>query len=139
MIAALIGIVLSWLVRFIHNIAELPDQTLTSPESLYPTLVSVGLLALWFTNKKRVAAWLLLVWGLLHFIGGDVLSVLPLRVLLFAVTSRSRTTSSTCFTACCNCLSSPPLRGGSDHNGRLREQSNTRRKWATLQLERRNP
>jgi len=78
------GILLSWLGFFVHNVADLPGQTILSPESAIPTLVYLGLLVLWFTPARRVAAWALLVWALLHLIGGAVLSVLPLPILPFA-------------------------------------------------------
>ena len=79
-----VGILLSWLGFFVHNVADLPGQTILSPESAIPTLVYLVLLVLWFTPARRVAAWALLVWALLHLIGGAVLSVLPLPILPFA-------------------------------------------------------
>lgn len=78
------GAVLSWLGFFVHNVADLPGQTILSPESSIPTLVYATLLVLWFTPVRRAAAWALLVWALLHLIGGAVLSVLPLPILPFS-------------------------------------------------------
>lgn len=75
---------LSWLGFFVHNIADLPGQTLLSPESLVPTIVFAVLVLAWFTPARRVAAWALLIWALLHLVGGAVLSVLPLPILPFA-------------------------------------------------------
>jgi hypothetical protein len=84
-IAFAAAVALSWFGFFVHNIADLPGQSLLSPESLYPSLVYVVLLSLWFVPQTRTAAtWALLVWAVLHFIGGAVLSVLPLPILPFA-------------------------------------------------------
>lgn len=81
--AVLAAAALSWLGLLIHNVADLPGQTLLSPESAYPAAVLTVIVALWFSAGRRVAAWLLLGWGLLHLIGGSVVSVLPLAVLPF--------------------------------------------------------
>ena len=79
------AVLLSWLGFFVHNIADLPGQSILSPESLYPTIVFAVLLAVWFVPRVRtVATWLLLVWAVLHLVGGAVLSVLPLPILPFA-------------------------------------------------------
>ena len=79
------AVVVSWLGFFVHNVADLPGQSILSPESMYPTLVFFVLLALWFVPRVRtVATWALLVWALLHFVGGAVLSVLPLPILPFS-------------------------------------------------------
>jgi len=75
---------LSWLGFFIHNVADLPGQTILSAESLFPTLIYLVLLVLWFTPARRIAAWALLVWAALHLLGGAVLSVLPLAILPFS-------------------------------------------------------
>jgi hypothetical protein len=79
----LAAVALSWLGFFIHNYADLPGQTPLSPETLYPTLVYLALAGLWLTPVKRVAGWLLLGWGLLHLVGGAIISVLPLPFLPF--------------------------------------------------------
>ncbi|HET9493847.1 MAG TPA: hypothetical protein VFR15_06425 [Chloroflexia bacterium] len=84
--AALVAIftALSWLGEYIHNLFELPQLTLLSPENSIPALLSLVLfLTWWLTPYKRTAAALLLVWALLHLVGGAVLSVLPLPFLPF--------------------------------------------------------
>ena len=44
--------------------ADLPGQTILSPESLFPTLIWVGALVLFLVPATRVAgAWTLLVWA----------------------------------------------------------------------------
>ena len=79
------AVVASWAGFLVHNVADLPGQTILSPESLYPTLIYVALLALWLVPRaRRVATWLLLGWAALHLIGGAVLSVLPLPILPFS-------------------------------------------------------
>lgn len=73
----------AWLGFFIHNIADLPGQTILSPESLFPTLVTLALLVLWLVPATRtLGAWALLVWAALNLVGG-ALSVLPLPILPF--------------------------------------------------------
>jgi hypothetical protein len=69
---------------FVHNLAELPGQSLLSPESLIPLIVTVTLIAGWFTPSRRGVTVGLLCWGLLHLLGGGILSVLPLPFLPFA-------------------------------------------------------
>ncbi|MET0862881.1 MAG: hypothetical protein ABWZ98_00970 [Nakamurella sp.] len=68
---------------FVHNVADLPGQTLLSPESLYPILFTVALVAAWFTPIRRIASWALLGWAALNLVGGGIVSVLPLPVLPF--------------------------------------------------------
>lgn len=75
--------VVSWGGFFVHNAADLPGVSLVGPEYLYPTLVYLALAALWFTPARRIAAYLLLGWCLLHLVGGAVVSVLPLPFLPF--------------------------------------------------------
>lgn len=66
-----------------HNIADLPGQTLADPESLLPTLVWVLAAVLWLLPRtRRAGAWSLLVWSAVNLIGG-ALSVLPLPFLPF--------------------------------------------------------
>ncbi|MCQ2000373.1 hypothetical protein [Arthrobacter zhaoxinii] len=74
--------VLSWLGLLVHNLADLPGQTLLSPESFLPLVLLLALLVLWFTPRRLWAAWGMLVWGVLNLIGA-VFSVLPLPVLPF--------------------------------------------------------
>jgi hypothetical protein len=74
---------LAWLGFYIHNVADLPGQTLLSPETSLPTLVTFVLfLAWWRFPITRVTTWLLLGWGLLNLIGGG-LSVIPFPFLPF--------------------------------------------------------
>ena len=74
---------LAWLGFYIHNIADLPGQTLLSPETSLPTLITFLLfLAWWRFPPARVATWLLLGWGVLNLIGG-ALSVIPFPFLPF--------------------------------------------------------
>ena len=72
----------SWLGVFIHNLADLPGQTLLSPESAFPTLIYVVLVVGWFTPGRRVADWALLIWCLLNLVGA-IITVLPLPFLPF--------------------------------------------------------
>jgi hypothetical protein len=75
---------LSWLGEYVHNLFELPQLTLLSPENSIPALISLALfLAWWLTSYRRTVAVLLLTWAVLHLAGGAVLSVLPLPFLPF--------------------------------------------------------
>lgn len=74
--------VLGWIGLFIHNVADLPDQGVLSPESLIPLFVTAALIALWFTPFRRGAAWCLLAWALLN-LAGAIATVLPLAILPF--------------------------------------------------------
>ncbi|MCC9204376.1 hypothetical protein [Arthrobacter sp. zg-Y769] len=74
--------VLSWLGLLVHNLADLPGQTLLSPESSLPLLLMLGLLVLWFTPRRLWAVWGLLVWGVLNLTAA-VFTVLPLSILPF--------------------------------------------------------
>jgi hypothetical protein len=70
---------LSWLGFYIHNVVDLPGQTLLSPETGLPTLVTLGLfLAWWWLPFKRLSMLALLVWALVQLVGGGILSVIPL-------------------------------------------------------------
>jgi hypothetical protein len=73
----------SWLGLFVHNVADLPGQSVLSSETLYPTLVYLLLVVAWFTIPRRIAARLLAAWALLQLIGGAIISVLPLPFLPF--------------------------------------------------------
>ena len=74
---------LAWFGFYLHNVADLPGQTLLNPETSLPTLLTLVLfLAWWRFPSSRIATWLLLGWGLLNLIGGG-LSVLPLPFLPF--------------------------------------------------------
>lgn len=78
-----VGAFIGWAGLFVHNIADLPGQTFLSPESIIPLLVTTLLVAGWFTPFRYAATIALLSWGLLNFLGGGVLSVLPLAFLPF--------------------------------------------------------
>jgi hypothetical protein len=87
---------LAWLGFSIHNIADLPGQTLLSPETSLPTLVTFVLFSAWWRfPSARITTWLLLGWGLLNLIGGG-LSVIPLPFLPFTLSRPSGITSFTC-------------------------------------------
>ncbi|WP_154795823.1 hypothetical protein [Occultella kanbiaonis] len=45
--------VLAWTGFFVHNVADLPGQTILSPESLAPTLIWLAALALWLLPRTR--------------------------------------------------------------------------------------
>lgn len=75
---------IGWAGMFAHNLAELPGHGFLSPESLIPFLITALLVAGWFAPIRRGTTIAMLVWGLLHFVGGGVLSVLPLPFLPFA-------------------------------------------------------
>lgn len=77
-----VGAIIGWIGLFIHNVADLPGQTILSAESLIPLLISCALVVLWFTPLRRGAAWTLLAWGVLN-LAGAVVTVLPLEVLPF--------------------------------------------------------
>ncbi len=72
---------LAWCGYFVHNVADLPGQTILSPESLFPTLVWIAALVLWLIPATRTAgAWMLLAWAVINLVGGAI-SVLPLPIL----------------------------------------------------------
>lgn len=82
LVAALLA--LSWLGLFVHNSIELPSLNLLSPENSLPALVAVLLFAgWWLLPTRRLAAALVLVWGLLHLVGGAIVTVIPFSFLPF--------------------------------------------------------
>jgi hypothetical protein len=82
LVAALLT--LSWLGLFVHNSIELPSLSLLSPENSLPALVAVLLfVGWWLLPTRRLAAALLLVWGLMHLIGGAIVTVIPFSFLPF--------------------------------------------------------
>lgn len=83
-LAVPVGALIGWAGLFVHNLADLPGQSFLSPESIIPLLVTALLVAGWFTSVRYAATIALLSWGLLNFLGGGVLSVLPLPFLPFA-------------------------------------------------------
>lgn len=74
--------VIGWLGLLVHNVADLPTQTLLSPETLWPSVVTAALLTLYATGAVRLAGIGLLGWSLLNLVGGTI-SVLPLPALPF--------------------------------------------------------
>ncbi|MCC9194036.1 hypothetical protein LOC59_10340 [Arthrobacter sp. zg-Y916] len=48
--------VLSWTGLFLHNVADLPGQSILSAESGLPLLLAAALIALWFTPLRAAAA-----------------------------------------------------------------------------------
>ena len=79
-----IFLTISWLGEYIHNLFELPNLTVLSPENSLPALVSLALFAAWWlTSFNRVVMLLILGWGTLHLIGGALLSVIPFPFLPF--------------------------------------------------------
>ena len=75
---------LSWLGEYVHNLQELPQLTLLSPENSLPALITVVLVGVWWLAPLRRAGSLLLwLWAALHLVVGAVLTVLPLSVLPF--------------------------------------------------------
>jgi uncharacterized membrane protein YjdF len=82
LVAALLA--LSWLGLFVHNSIELPALNLLSAENSLPALVAMLLFAgWWLLPTRRLAAALLLVWGLLHLVGGAIVTVIPFSFLPF--------------------------------------------------------
>ncbi|GAB3931182.1 hypothetical protein GCM10029976_034590 [Kribbella albertanoniae] len=73
-----LAIAVAWLGFVLHNVADLPGQTLLSAETLYPSLVYVALIGV-----LRWSAWPLFGWAVLNGVGGGLLSVLPLPFLPF--------------------------------------------------------
>jgi hypothetical protein len=66
---------------FVHNVADLPNLTLASPENLIPGLIWLLLLGVWWAMPGRAApTYLLVAWGLLNLIGGFA-TVIPLTRL----------------------------------------------------------
>ncbi|WP_432947759.1 hypothetical protein ACQPXM_11800 [Kribbella sp. CA-253562] len=73
---------IAWLGFVVHNVADLPGQTLISSETLWPTAVTAVLLLLYAFGPRRAATIGILAWAALHFMGG-IVSVLPLPFLPF--------------------------------------------------------
>ena len=83
-------VALAWLGLVVHNIADLPDQTVLSPETAMPSLVWLLALGAWAVPRTRTAGlWALLTWAIVNLVGG-ALSVLPLPMLPFAPEQTAR-------------------------------------------------
>jgi len=77
------AVVLAWLGVYIHNLADLPNLTLTSPENSLPGLVWLVLFLVWLALPgRRWPAALLLGSGTINLVGGFA-TVLPLAILPF--------------------------------------------------------
>jgi hypothetical protein len=75
---------LSWLGEYVHNMVDLPQLTLLSPENSIPALISALLfLAWWRLPYNRMTTLALLGWAFLHLIGGAVLTIIPFDFLPF--------------------------------------------------------
>src|SRR5688500_4115735 len=74
------ALAVSWIGFFAHNAADLPLSALLGPETIAPTVAYLILLAawIWWKRRRRHIAQVMMGWGLLHVIGGGLLSVLPL-------------------------------------------------------------
>lgn len=72
----------SWLGFLVHNVADLPDQTLLSPATLGPSLVTAALLVVHTAGLRRAAGIGLMAWAALNLVAG-ALSVLPVPMLPF--------------------------------------------------------
>ena len=77
------AVALAWLGMYVHNVADLPNVTLSSSENVLPGLVWILLFGLWWAVPSRSwPARLLLAWGMLNLVGGFG-TVLPLPALPF--------------------------------------------------------
>lgn len=74
--------VIAWFGLLVHNIADLPDQTLLSPQTLWPSVVTASLLGVYAAGTVRLAGMGLFGWALLNLVGGP-LSLAPIPVLPF--------------------------------------------------------
>jgi hypothetical protein len=75
---------LAWLGEFVHNLLELPQLTVLSPENNLPALVFLILfVAWWYLPTQRITAILMIIWALLHLVGGAIISVIPFSFLPF--------------------------------------------------------
>lgn len=72
---------LSWAGLYLHNLEDLTGNTLLSLENLLPAAISLFLFLLWYLWPEwTLTSFLLLILGLVHLIGGVLLSVLPLSI-----------------------------------------------------------
>ena len=68
----------------IHNTGELPQPTIFDPDVGLPTLIYLILtLGWWRIRPKRLWAFALFMWALLHLLGGGIIAVLPFPFLPF--------------------------------------------------------
>jgi len=75
---------LSWMGEFIHNRFELPQLSFLSPENCIMALLAMGLFLLWWrVPHSKIPAILLLMLGMVHLVGGGIISVIPFKFLPF--------------------------------------------------------
>lgn len=75
---------LAWLGEYVHNIADLPGLSIFSPENSLTALISAILFVGWrLLLYRRLMTWLLIVWTVLHLVGGGVVTVIPFSFLPF--------------------------------------------------------
>jgi prepilin signal peptidase PulO-like enzyme (type II secretory pathway) len=78
-------IILSWLGLYIHNRIELPQISLLSPENSSMALLAIILFLIWWwVPSRRIPAVLLLVLGMVHLVGGGIISVMPFKFLPYS-------------------------------------------------------
>lgn len=76
--------VLAWLGEYVHNLFELPQLTLLSPANSIPAFIFLILFAgWWLLPYKRITAILIIVWAILHLVGGAIVTVIPFPFLPF--------------------------------------------------------
>lgn len=77
-------VAVAWLGEAVHDAISVPAATLTSLETIGPGALSMALvLACARRAGSRAALACLLGWAGLNFVGGAILSVLPLGILGF--------------------------------------------------------
>lgn len=78
------ALVISWVGVVVHNLADLPQLPPWDPGYVIPTIVSILLFLAWRQGtQKRLAAVLLLTWGVSMLVAGAIVTVLPLGILPF--------------------------------------------------------
>lgn len=76
--------VLAWLGEYVHNLVELPQLTMLSPENSIPGLVFLILFAAWWLLPgKRITSIVIVAWAVLHLVGGALITVIPFSFLPF--------------------------------------------------------
>src|SRR5262245_25308302 len=77
-------VLMSWLGEYIHNVVDLPQLTILSPENSLVSLTAALLFMMWWRFPiQRLPVILLLGWGLLHLIAGGIITVIPFPFLPF--------------------------------------------------------
>jgi hypothetical protein len=75
---------LAWLGEFVHNLVELPQLSPLDPQNSLPALVFAVLFAAWWLfPAKRIMPILIIVWAVLHLVGGAIITVIPFSFLPF--------------------------------------------------------